>query len=86
VIIDAHAHLGADEVFDEDFTEEELLESQARNGIQVTLVQPGTTASLTWPLATPVASAGSPTPTHTCRTGSTSARCAAALVNWASSA
>jgi predicted TIM-barrel fold metal-dependent hydrolase len=46
MIIDAHAHLGADEVFDEDFTEEELLESQARNGIQVTLVQPGTVHDL----------------------------------------
>jgi len=40
MIIDAHAHLGYDEIFDEDFTEAELLESQARNGIDVTLVQP----------------------------------------------
>jgi hypothetical protein len=40
VIIDAHAHLGFDEVFDEDFTEAALLESQERNGIELTLVQP----------------------------------------------
>ncbi len=46
MIIDAHAHLGLDEVFDEDFTEEALLESQARNGIDVTLVQPGTVHDL----------------------------------------
>lgn len=40
MIIDAHAHLGYDEIFDEDFTEAELLESQEENGIDVTLVQP----------------------------------------------
>lgn len=40
MIIDAHAHLGYDEIFDEDFTEMELLESQRTNGIDVTLVQP----------------------------------------------
>ena len=40
MIIDAHAHLGLDDAFDEDFTEAELLESQAQNGIDVTLVQP----------------------------------------------
>lgn len=42
MIIDAHAHLGWDEIFDEGFTEQELLESQEVNGIDVTLVQPGT--------------------------------------------
>ena len=40
MIIDAHAHLGYDEIFDEDFTEAELLESQRTNGIDVMLVQP----------------------------------------------
>jgi len=42
MIIDAHAHLGYDEIFDEDFAETALLESQSRNGIDITLVQPGT--------------------------------------------
>ena len=46
MIIDAHAHLGLDEVFDEDFTEADLLESQARNGIDLTLVQPAITHEL----------------------------------------
>jgi predicted TIM-barrel fold metal-dependent hydrolase len=41
IVVDAHAHLGFDEVFDEDFREEELLASQEANGIAVTLVQPG---------------------------------------------
>ena len=40
MIIDAHAHLGMDDVFDENFTSDALLESQQRNGINVTLVQP----------------------------------------------
>jgi hypothetical protein len=42
MIVDAHAHLGYDGIFDEDFTESELLQSQSQNGIDVTLVQPGT--------------------------------------------
>lgn len=46
MIIDAHAHLGFDEVFDEDFTEEELIRSQETNGIDLTLVQPGTVHDL----------------------------------------
>lgn len=45
-IIDAHAHLGRDPVFDVDFTEESLLESQKSNGISVTLVQPPTVHDL----------------------------------------
>lgn len=45
-IIDAHAHLGYDEVFDVDFSEAELLESQKTNGIDVTLVQPPTVHDL----------------------------------------
>jgi predicted TIM-barrel fold metal-dependent hydrolase len=40
VIVDAHAHLGFDEIFDEDFEEDALLESQRQHGIGVTLVQP----------------------------------------------
>lgn len=40
MIVDAHAHLGYDEVFDEDFPADELLESQRRNGIEATIVQP----------------------------------------------
>lgn len=46
MIIDAHAHLGLDEAFDEDFTAEALLDSQERNDIDITLVQPATTFSL----------------------------------------
>jgi len=45
-IIDAHAHLGYDDVFDVDFTEAELLESQEQNGIGITLVQPPTVHDL----------------------------------------
>ncbi len=40
MIVDVHAHLGFDEVFDHDFTESELIESQEANAIDVTLVQP----------------------------------------------
>jgi len=40
MIIDTHSHLGFDEIFDEDFTEKELLESQKKNGIDINLVQP----------------------------------------------
>ncbi|MDH7601719.1 MAG: amidohydrolase family protein [Armatimonadota bacterium] len=45
-IIDAHAHLGKDPVFDVDFTEESLLEAQESNGINITLVQPPTVHDL----------------------------------------
>jgi predicted TIM-barrel fold metal-dependent hydrolase len=41
MLIDAHAHLGHDDVFDEEFTEAALLASQSRNSISITLVQPG---------------------------------------------
>jgi predicted TIM-barrel fold metal-dependent hydrolase len=47
MIIDAHAHLGFDDIFDEAFTAEELLTSQRNNGIDVTLVQPATAHDLT---------------------------------------
>jgi len=40
MIVDTHAHLGWDEVFDEEFTEEELVESQEKNKIGATIVQP----------------------------------------------
>jgi uncharacterized protein len=46
MIVDAHAHLGFDEVFDHDFTERSLIESQERDGIDVTLVQPATVHDL----------------------------------------
>lgn len=42
MIVDAHAHLGDDEVFDVDFTADELAASQRDNGIDLTLVQPAT--------------------------------------------
>lgn len=46
MIVDAHAHLGYDHVFDKDFLATELLDAQAANGIDATLVQPGTAHDL----------------------------------------
>lgn len=46
MIIDTHAHLGKDKVFDEQFGEEELIEAQRRNGINITIVQPATVNSI----------------------------------------
>jgi len=46
MIIDAHAHLGFDDVFDHDFTEAALIESQRVNGIGLTLVQPASAHDL----------------------------------------
>ena len=46
MIIDTHAHLGKDKVFDEEFGEEELIEAQRRNGINITIVQPATVNSI----------------------------------------
>jgi uncharacterized protein len=46
MIVDAHAHLGHDQVFDADFTADDLLRSQEANGIDVTLVQPATAHDL----------------------------------------
>ena len=40
MIADSHCHLGYDPVFDEDFTRADLLESQERNSISLSLVQP----------------------------------------------
>ena len=45
-VIDAHAHLGFDAVFDVDFTEQSLLDAQQSNGIDLTLVQPPTVHDL----------------------------------------
>ncbi len=46
MIVDAHAHLGYDQVFDEDFTEDALLRSQETKAIDVTLVQPASAHDL----------------------------------------
>jgi uncharacterized protein len=46
MIVDAHAHLGDDQVFDADFTADELVASQRENGIDLTLVQPATAHDL----------------------------------------
>jgi hypothetical protein len=46
MIVDTHTHLGFDEVFDEDFTEDALLASQEQNRIDCSLVQPGTVHDL----------------------------------------
>ncbi len=46
MIIDAHAHLGSDEVFDVNFTEDTLVASRRANNIQATLLQPGTVHDL----------------------------------------
>lgn len=46
IVVDAHAHLGFDEVFDEDFREDALVAAQDANGISVSLVQPGSVHSL----------------------------------------
>ena len=45
-VIDAHAHLGLDPVFDDDFQERDLVRSQETNGIDITLVQPPTVHDL----------------------------------------
>ncbi len=45
-VIDVHAHLGLDPVFDVDFTEQSLLDAQESNGIDLTLVQPPTVHDL----------------------------------------
>ncbi len=45
-IIDVHAHLGYDEIFEEEFTAAELLAAQEENGVDITIVQPGVTVTL----------------------------------------
>lgn len=46
MIIDAHAHLGYDYVFEKDFTAENLLTNIEKNQIDISIVQPGTTLDL----------------------------------------
>src|SRR5947209_19267181 len=41
VIIDVHSHMGYDEIFEHDFPAEDLLWAQERNGVDITIVQPG---------------------------------------------
>jgi predicted TIM-barrel fold metal-dependent hydrolase len=41
VIIDVHSHMGYDEIFEHDFPAEDLLWAQGRNGVDITIVQPG---------------------------------------------
>jgi predicted TIM-barrel fold metal-dependent hydrolase len=40
MIIDVHSHLGWDEVFDEDFAAQDLVDAQRLHGIDITIVQP----------------------------------------------
>jgi predicted TIM-barrel fold metal-dependent hydrolase len=41
MIIDVHAHMGDDEIFEHDFPAEDLVAAQERNGVDITIVQPG---------------------------------------------
>ncbi|MGH7267717.1 MAG: amidohydrolase family protein [Candidatus Rokuibacteriota bacterium] len=45
-IVDVHAHLGADQIFEHEFTADTLLAAQAANGVDATLVQPGAVVDL----------------------------------------
>jgi uncharacterized protein len=45
-IVDVHAHLGEDQIFEHEFTREELLRGQAANGVTATIVQPAAVADL----------------------------------------
>jgi predicted TIM-barrel fold metal-dependent hydrolase len=46
IVVDAHAHLGYDCVFEHDFNLQNLLEGMEENGIDISIVQPGTTFDL----------------------------------------
>ena len=46
VVVNAHAHLGYDYVFEHDFKLQDLLMGMERNSIDVSIVQPGTTLDL----------------------------------------
>ena len=46
MIVDAHAHMGYDYVFEEDFTLEKLLPFMDKNKIDASIVQPGTVLDL----------------------------------------
>jgi predicted TIM-barrel fold metal-dependent hydrolase len=40
-IVDVHAHLGTDHIFEHEFTRDALLAGQSANGVDITIVQPG---------------------------------------------
>lgn len=42
MIIDVHAHIGQDYIFDEDFTAQEQLDKHRDHQVDITIVQPGT--------------------------------------------
>jgi hypothetical protein len=46
VVVDVHAHLGTDQVFEHEFTRAALLRGQAENGVDLTLVQPASVVDL----------------------------------------
>ena len=46
MIIDAHAHLGYDCIFEEDFTVKKLFSSMDENNIDASIVQPGSVLDL----------------------------------------
>lgn len=46
MIIDAHAHLGYDYVYEEEFSLEDLLENMGKNKVDISIVQPGTVLDL----------------------------------------
>ena len=45
-VVDVHAHLGDDQIFEHEFTRDELLLGQAENGVAATIVQPASVADL----------------------------------------
>jgi hypothetical protein len=45
-VVDVHAHLGDDQIFEHEFTRDQLLHGQAENGVAATIVQPASVADL----------------------------------------
>jgi uncharacterized protein len=45
-VVDVHAHLGEDQIFEYEFTREDLLHGQLGNGVAATIVQPASVADL----------------------------------------
>jgi uncharacterized protein len=45
-VVDVHAHLGDDQIFEHEFTRDELLHGQAKNGVAATIVQPASVADI----------------------------------------
>jgi predicted TIM-barrel fold metal-dependent hydrolase len=45
-VVDVHAHLGEDQIFEYEFTRDELLRGQTGNGVVATIVQPASVADL----------------------------------------